>query len=159
MLENLGGLIRSVGFRIPDRRLTLSWASDPGPGTGCSRARGRPNYERDLLGFVDGTESPAGLAGIAAALVTDDHDPGFAGGSYVIVQKYVHDLAAWNRLTVEEQERVIGRSKPEDIEIPDSTRSRRTACSGRSCATTCRSAGSAPGSSAPTTSDTAAPRR
>ena len=50
---------------------------------------------RDLLGFVDGTESPGGTAGEKAALV-GDADPGFAGGSYVIVQKYLHDLRSWD---------------------------------------------------------------
>jgi len=74
--------------------------------------------ERDLLGFVDGTENPVGPAAGAAALV-GDADPGFAGGSYVIVQKYLHDMAAWNALTVEDQEKVIGRSKLSDIEMPD----------------------------------------
>jgi porphyrinogen peroxidase len=74
--------------------------------------------ERDLIGFVDGTESPAGRAGLRAAII-GDQDPEFAGGSYVIVQKYLHDLAAWNALPVEEQERVIGRSKLADIEMPD----------------------------------------
>jgi porphyrinogen peroxidase len=75
--------------------------------------------ERDLIGFVDGTESPGGPAGIRAAIVTAEQDPDFAGGSYVIVQKYVHDIPAWNTLSVEEQERVIGRSKLDDIEMPD----------------------------------------
>ena len=75
--------------------------------------------ERDLIGFVDGTESPQGSPAVAAAIVGPDQDPDFAGGSYVIVQKYLHDMAAWNTLTVEEQERVIGRSKLSDIEMPD----------------------------------------
>ena len=74
--------------------------------------------ERDLLGFVDGTENPAGSAA-AAAVVIGDEDPLFAGGSYVVVQKYVHDLAAWDTLPVEEQERAIGRTKLSDIELPD----------------------------------------
>ncbi len=74
--------------------------------------------ERDLLGFVDGTESPGGRAGEAAALIGAD-DPGFAGGSYVIVQKYLHDMDTWDALTVEEQELVIGRTKLADIELPD----------------------------------------
>ena len=74
--------------------------------------------ERDLIGFVDGTESPAGAAGLTAAIVGDE-DPDFAGGSYMIIQKYLHDMAAWNALHVEEQERVIGRSKLDDIEMPD----------------------------------------
>jgi len=75
--------------------------------------------ERDLIGFVDGTESPGGAAGISAAIVTADDDPDFAGGSYVIVQKYLHDMASWNSISIEEQERVIGRSKLDDIEMPD----------------------------------------
>ncbi|HEY5319092.1 MAG TPA: Dyp-type peroxidase, partial [Solirubrobacteraceae bacterium] len=74
--------------------------------------------ERDLLGFVDGTENPAGPAAIAAAVIGEE-DPEFAGGSYVIVQKYLHDLMGWNALPVEEQERAIGRSKLADIEMPD----------------------------------------
>ena len=74
--------------------------------------------ERDLMGFVDGTESPAGRAGEQAALVGAD-DPDFTGGSYVMVQKYLHDMDSWNALTTEEQERVIGRHKLSDIEIPD----------------------------------------
>jgi porphyrinogen peroxidase len=75
--------------------------------------------ERDLIGFVDGTESPGGQAGVSAAIVSADDDPDFAGGSYVIVQKYLHDLPAWNSLSIEEQERAIGRSKLDDIEMPD----------------------------------------
>jgi putative iron-dependent peroxidase len=74
--------------------------------------------ERDLLGFVDGTENPVGRAAGEAALVGDT-DPAFAGGSYVIVQKYLHDLQGWNTLTVEDQEKAIGRSKLSDIEMPD----------------------------------------
>ncbi|MEV5652957.1 Dyp-type peroxidase [Nocardia sp. NPDC052254] len=74
--------------------------------------------QRDLLGFVDGTENPEGSDAVAAALIGDD-DPEFAGGSYVVVQKYLHDLQAWNALTVEEQQLVIGRTKLEDLELSD----------------------------------------
>jgi putative iron-dependent peroxidase len=74
--------------------------------------------ERDLLGFVDGTENPTGPAADAAVTIGDD-DPHFAGGSYVIVQKYRHDMAAWDALTVEEQERVIGRAKLSNVEMDD----------------------------------------
>jgi putative iron-dependent peroxidase len=72
---------------------------------------------RDLLGFVDGTANPHGAHALESALI----GPGepFEGGSYLVVQKYLHDLTAWNALTVGEQERVIGRSKLENIEIPD----------------------------------------
>ncbi len=74
--------------------------------------------ERDLLGFVDGTENPRDEAAFNAALVGDE-DPAFTGGSYVIIQKYLHDLAAWNALTVEQQERIIGRKKANNIELAD----------------------------------------
>lgn len=76
---------------------------------------------RDLLGFVDGTENPVGADARAAALV-GSADPDFAGGSYVIVQKYLHDLAGWNALSTEEQERVIGRSKADDVEMSDAVK-------------------------------------
>jgi len=74
--------------------------------------------ERDLLGFVDGTENPEGDAAPEATLIADE-DPAFAGGSYVVVQKYTHDLLAWDALSTEEQELIIGRSKLSDIEMPD----------------------------------------
>jgi porphyrinogen peroxidase len=74
--------------------------------------------ERDLLGFVDGTENPTGLAA-ANAVVIGAEDADFAGGCYVIVQKYVHDLDAWNALPVEAQEKIIGRTKLADVELPD----------------------------------------
>ncbi|GGV46837.1 peroxidase [Kitasatospora herbaricolor] len=74
--------------------------------------------ERDLMGFVDGTENPAGRAA-EEAVVIGAEDPDFAGGSYVIVQRYVHDMKAWNALPVEEQERVIGRTKSANIELDD----------------------------------------
>ncbi|MEP7034963.1 MAG: Dyp-type peroxidase [Dermatophilaceae bacterium] len=74
--------------------------------------------ERDLLGFVDGTENPTGIAAAAAVLIGDEQ-PYFTGGSFVIVQKYVHDLEAWNAASVEEQERVIGRRKLSDVELAE----------------------------------------
>lgn len=78
------------------------------------------NYfdDRDLIGFVDGTENPAGLDAARATLIGDE-DAVFTGGSYVIVQKYLHDLTGWNRLPVEEQENIVGRYKLSDIEQPD----------------------------------------
>lgn len=74
--------------------------------------------DRDLIGFVDGTENPDGAAAVAATVIGGE-EPGFAGGSYVIVQKYLHDLAGWNRLSTEEQEGIIGRTKLSDIELAD----------------------------------------
>ena len=71
---------------------------------------------RDPLGFVDGTESPRGQAAVAAALINEG---AWAGGSYIIEQKYVHNLTAWESLSVEEQERVIGRTKLDDVQLPD----------------------------------------
>ncbi|MFZ0333228.1 MAG: Dyp-type peroxidase [Candidatus Acidiferrales bacterium] len=77
--------------------------------------------DRDLIGFVDGTENPRGEAATEAVLVRDE-DAAFAGGSYVIVQKYLHDLDGWNALPIEAQERIIGRSKLSDIELEDSVK-------------------------------------
>lgn len=76
--------------------------------------------ERDLMGFVDGTENPTGRGATRAAIIDDD--PDFNGGSYVVVQKYLHDMDAWNALSVEEQEKVIGRTKLDDIEMSDETK-------------------------------------
>lgn len=73
---------------------------------------------RDLLGFVDGTENPEGPDAIDATVI-GDQDPAFAGGSYVIVQKYLHDMAGWNALSTEAQEDIIGRRKLSDIELSD----------------------------------------
>jgi putative iron-dependent peroxidase len=177
-LGEIGGLIRSVGFRIPDGALSCVvgvgsalWdrmvgaprpaalqpfaeiqgarhmaPSTPGDLLFHIRARradlcfelaqrvverlcgsaevidevhGFKSFdERDLLGFVDGTENPVGVAAPAAALIGDE-DPEFAGGSYVLVQRYLHDLDAWDALPVAEQERVVGRTKLSDIELPD----------------------------------------
>ncbi len=178
LLRDVGGLIRSVGFRIPDGGLgcvvglgsalwdrLVGWPRPAGlhPFAGLSGSRhtavatpgdllfhiranradlcfelaqrlverlrgiaevvdevhGFKSFdERDLLGFVDGTENPVGAAAPAAAVIGDE-DPDFAGGSYVLVQRYLHDLAAWDVLAVAEQERVVGRTKLNDIELPD----------------------------------------
>lgn len=74
--------------------------------------------ERDLLGFVDGTENPEGEDAVDAAVIGGE-DATYAGGSYVIVQKYLHDMAAWNALSTEDQEKVIGRTKLDDLELDD----------------------------------------
>lgn len=73
---------------------------------------------RDLMGFVDGTENPDGPIAVSATQIGDE-DPGFAGGCYVHVQRYLHDMSAWNALSTEDQERVIGRTKLDDIELDD----------------------------------------
>ena len=74
--------------------------------------------ERDLLGFVDGTENPEGPVATDAVLIGSE-DPEFEGGSYVVVQKYLHDVTAWNALSIENQELAIGRTKLDDLELPD----------------------------------------
>ena len=181
LLSDLAGLQRSVGFRVPEDRLSCvagigsqAWDrlfSGPRPGRlhpfrELAGARHRavstpgdllfhirprqlyPCFElasqimdqlidavtvrdevhgftyfdmRDLLGFVDGTENPVGPAASAAVLI-DDEDPEVRGGSYVIVQKYLHDLRAWNALPVEDQEKVIGRTKLSNIELDDAVK-------------------------------------
>jgi porphyrinogen peroxidase len=77
--------------------------------------------DRDLIGFVDGTENPRGAVALEAALVGEEDAP-FAGGSYVIVQKYLHDIRGWNALSTETQERIIGRKKLSDIELDDTVK-------------------------------------
>ncbi len=74
--------------------------------------------DRDLLGFVDGTENPEGGAAGEAVLIGGE-DAAFAHGSYAVVQKYLHDLGTWNALSVEDQERAVGRTKLNDVELPD----------------------------------------
>ncbi|HEY5244930.1 MAG TPA: Dyp-type peroxidase [Acidimicrobiales bacterium] len=74
--------------------------------------------DRDLLGFVDGTENPTGSAATDAVTVGAE-DPDFSGSSYVIVQKYLHDMTAWNALRVEDQELVVGRRKLSNVELSD----------------------------------------
>jgi putative iron-dependent peroxidase len=81
------------------------------------------NYfdDRDLIGFVDGTENPVDQAAVEATTIGEE-DAAFAGGSYVIVQKYLHDLTRWSELPVEQQERIIGRTKLSDIELDDAVK-------------------------------------
>ncbi|WP_329113169.1 Dyp-type peroxidase [Streptomyces sp. NBC_01465] len=180
LLGDLSGLVRAVGFRLPDDRLScvagigsLAWdrlfdgprpadlhpfeplqgarhraPSTPGDLLFHIRARHTDlcfelaaqitrrltgharivdethgfSYfdQRDLLGFVDGTENPEGTRAGQAAFVGEE-DAAFAGGSYAIVQKYLHNLPQWDALPAEEQERVVGRTKADDIELPEDT--------------------------------------
>lgn len=80
---------------------------------------------RDLLGFVDGTANPNGPDLPASALVGDE-DAEFAGGSYVVVQKYLHDLKAWAEVPTPLQEAIIGRTKIDNIEIDDDAAPRKS---------------------------------
>ncbi|MBU2698021.1 Dyp-type peroxidase [Pimelobacter sp. 30-1] len=178
LLADVGGLRRSVGFRIPEGELTcvtgigagawnrlfalplpaglhpfraVSGARHHAPATdgdlffhlrahrldlcfelaqhlvrrlaGVARVvdevHGFRSFDqRDLLGFVDGTENPEGDEKAAAVLIGAE-DAAYAGGSYVITQKYVHDLDAWRTLSVEQQEHAIGRTKLDDVELAD----------------------------------------
>jgi len=100
LLRSLGGLVQPVdevhGFRY--------W------------------NERDLLGFVDGTESPRSDREASMVALVGGEDPPYAGGSYVIVQKYLHDLSAWESLSVAEQEQIVGREKLSDVELPEAAK-------------------------------------
>ncbi|SIO68794.1 putative iron-dependent peroxidase [Burkholderia sp. GAS332] len=85
---------------------------------------------RDLLEFIDGTANPDGLD-LPAATIVGEEDPAYAGGSYVVIQKYLHDLAAWRAQKVETQEAIIGRTKFDNVELPDATegqKSHKTLC-------------------------------
>jgi len=85
---------------------------------------------RDLLEFVDGTANPDGLD-LPAATIVGGEDPAYAGGSYVVIQKYLHDLSAWRAQSVETQEAIIGRTKFDNTELPDATegqKSHKTLC-------------------------------
>lgn len=118
LLFHVKGQSMDVCFELGSRVL----AAMAGAVTVVDEVHGFRFYDqRDLLGFVDGTENPDGQAAVVATQIgaDDGEDPAFVGGGYVHVQKYVHDMAAWNSLSVEEQERVIGRTKLEDIELPD----------------------------------------
>jgi porphyrinogen peroxidase len=77
--------------------------------------------DRDLTGFVDGTENPTGQESLDATIVGDE-DLDFAGGSYVMVQKYLHDHLSWIKLPTETQEGIIGRTKLDDIELDDAAK-------------------------------------
>ena len=70
--------------------------------------------KRDLTGFVDGTENPEGEERAEVALVKDGPH---AGGSFVSLQRYVHDLSRWEGLPVADQEAAVGRTKDSDEEI------------------------------------------
>ncbi|CAH0539080.1 Dyp-type peroxidase [Vibrio marisflavi] len=71
---------------------------------------------RDMTGFVDGTENPKHAQRAEVAIIPEgDH----AGGSYVMVQRFIHNLPSWNELSMTQQEKVVGRTKPDSIELDD----------------------------------------
>ena len=73
---------------------------------------------RDLLGFVDGTANPVG-GDLPAATIIGPEDPAGEGGSYLLVQKYVHDMTVWRGHSIETQEAIIGRTKLDNVELDD----------------------------------------
>lgn len=76
---------------------------------------------RDLLGFVDGTANPDTTDQVTESVVinSDDGDPEHTGGSYVVIQKYLHDLTGWKNIGWDEQEKIVGRTKLDNVELPD----------------------------------------
>ena len=73
---------------------------------------------RAIIGFVDGTENPESNEAYEYATIGDE-DSHFKGGSYAFAQKYIHDMNKWNELSTEEQEKVVGRRKYNDLELSD----------------------------------------
>jgi len=74
---------------------------------------------RDLTGFIDGTENPALEAAYEVATIADGAG---AGGAFAITQRWVHDLEAFNALPVAQQEAVVGRTKPDSVQLDDDVR-------------------------------------
>lgn len=120
-----GDLLFHIRAQRMDMCFELATQIMEGLGTAVSAAdevQGFRYFEdRDLLGFVDGTENPRGAVAQEAVLIGEE-DPAFAGGSYVIVQKYLHDMNGWNALSTEAQENIIGRKKLSDIELNDAVK-------------------------------------
>src|SRR6202040_1062316 len=151
LCADLAALLRAVGFREPSEKLSciMGFGSEAwdrlfhiraqrmdlcfelaaqimvrleGAVTPADEVHGFRYFDsRDLLGFVDGTENPTGQDAVDATIIGGE-DPAFAGGSYVIVQKYLHDMAGWNALPTEAQECIIGRTKLSDIELDDTVK-------------------------------------
>ena len=93
VIHDLGGLV-SLGEE------TSSWSY---------------RHDRDLTGFVDGSENPTLLDAPIAALFPEGV-PG-AAGSVLLLQKWRHKVAEWEALPVHQQERVMGRTKLDSIEL------------------------------------------
>jgi len=74
-------------------------------------------HDRDLTGFIDGTENPD-LVDAPDLVLVPEGNPG-AGGTILLLQKWAHDVAAWESLPVTKQEQVIGRAKPDSVELED----------------------------------------
>lgn len=81
---------------------------------------------RDLLGFVDGTANPVGPS-VSDSIIVAEEDAPVLGGSYIVIQKYLHDLKGWTTLTTEQQEAIIGRTKIDNIELKDADEGKQAA--------------------------------
>ncbi|WP_321934136.1 Dyp-type peroxidase [Paraburkholderia sp. J8-2] len=91
--------------------------------TTVDEVHGFRNFDmRAMIGFVDGTENPTGNEAVHFTVIGESDDPEFCGGSYVLVQKYLHDMKGWNALSVEAQEHIIGRTKLQDIELDEAVK-------------------------------------
>ncbi|MEM5329468.1 Dyp-type peroxidase [Paraburkholderia sp. JHI2823] len=91
--------------------------------TTVDEVHGFRNFDmRAIIGFVDGTENPTGNEAAHFTVIGENEDPDFRGGSYVLVQKYLHDMKGWNALSVEAQEHIIGRTKLDDIELDEAVK-------------------------------------
>jgi hypothetical protein len=102
----------TVEFTVPDRTEPVHFQVTRPESIG-----GMPKEFRNLR---EGQQIAIGAA-LKAALVGPE-DAAFAGGSYVIIQKYLHEVTRWNTLSTEEQERIIGRKKLSDIELSDAVK-------------------------------------
>ena len=130
---NFSAMIRSMRNRFPDMQFSCTMGFGADAWTRLFPDKGKPKElstfseikgekYRDgkaIIGFVDGTENPAVDENPYHFAVIGEEDADFAGGSYVFVQKYIHDMVAWNALPVEQQEKVIGRHKFNDVELSD----------------------------------------
>src|SRR6266511_2902721 len=90
-------------------RFSRDWSSDV-----CSSDL---RHDLDLTGFIDGSENPTLMDAPEVALIPEG-SPG-AGGTILLLQKWEHDAPAWESLSVQEQERVIGRTKSDSLELDD----------------------------------------
>lgn len=75
------------------------------------------HHDRDLTGFIDGSENPTLIEAPDIAVIPDSTHG--AGGSILLLQKWTHDSAGWEAQPVERQEEVIGRRKPDSLELED----------------------------------------
>ena len=76
---------------------------------------------RDMIDFVDGTENPIDEER-ASAVLADDIQPEYCGGSFLTVQQYIHKSHDWESQKIEYQEEVVGRTKLDNIELDDDTK-------------------------------------